>query len=120
LNTLSGEQHLFDGTGSQTGTSSRWGDYSDLTVDPVDDCTFYYTNEYYQTTSSFNWRTRIGYFRFAECTAPQKGTAHFVVTACTGGAPFLTLGVNRQQTLRRNFIQRTPTLLSPGRTVIRF
>ena len=46
LNTLSGEQHLFDGTGSQTGTSNRWGDYSDLTVDPVDDCTFYYTNEY--------------------------------------------------------------------------
>src|SRR5262249_56151755 len=42
LNTLSGEQHLFDGTGSQTGTSNRWGDYSDITVDPVDDCTFYY------------------------------------------------------------------------------
>jgi hypothetical protein len=87
LNILSGEQHLFDGTGSQTGTSNRWGDYSDMTVDPVDDCTFYYTNEYYLTTTSFNWRTRIGYFKFAECTAPQKGTAHFVVTACTGGAP---------------------------------
>jgi hypothetical protein len=29
LNTLSGEQHLFDGTGSQIGTSNRWGDYSD-------------------------------------------------------------------------------------------
>jgi hypothetical protein len=72
LNTLSGEQHLFDGTGSQSATSNRWGDCSDLTVDPVDDCTFYYTNEHYLTTSSFNWRTRIGYFRFAECTAPQK------------------------------------------------
>ena len=47
LNVLSGEQHLFDGTGSQSATSSRWGDYSDLTVDPVDDCTFYYTSEYY-------------------------------------------------------------------------
>jgi hypothetical protein len=33
------------------------------------DCTFYYTNEYYATTSSFNWRTRIGYFKFATCTA---------------------------------------------------
>src|SRR5207253_723192 len=30
--------------------------------------------------------TRIGYFKFAECTAPQKGTAHFIVTACSGGA----------------------------------
>src|SRR4029077_19710635 len=94
VNTLSGEQHLFDGTGSQTGTSNRWGDYSDLTVDPVDDCTFYYTNEYYQTTSSFNWRTRIGYFRFAQCTAPQKGTAHFFVTACSGGAPISNASVS--------------------------
>src|SRR5206468_590686 len=87
LNTLSGEQHLFAGTGSQSATSNRWGDYSDITVDPVDDCTFYYTNEYYPTTSSFNWRTSVGYFRFAQCTAPQKGTAHFIVTACSGGAP---------------------------------
>ena len=94
LNTLSGEQHLFDGTGSQSATSNRWGDYSDLTVDPVDDCTFYYTNEYYQTTTSFNWRTRIGYFKFAECTAPQKGTAHFIVTACSGGAPVSNASVS--------------------------
>jgi hypothetical protein len=85
LNTLSGEQHLFDGTGSHS-TSSSWGGYSDLTVDPVDDCTFYYTNEYYATTGSI-WETRIGYFRFATCTAPQKGTAQFVVTGCTGGVP---------------------------------
>jgi uncharacterized repeat protein (TIGR01451 family) len=71
LNQLAqGEQHLFDGTGSQTGTSSRWGDYSALTVDPVDDCTFWYTNEYYATTSQFNWRTRIGNFKFAECGTP--------------------------------------------------
>src|SRR6266446_1372902 len=94
LNTLSGEQHLFDGTGSQTGTSNRWGDYSDITVDPVDDCTFYYTNEYYLTTTSFNWRTRIGYFKFAECTAPQKGTAHFIVTACSGGSPISNASVS--------------------------
>src|SRR5438552_7326615 len=94
LNVLSGEQHLFDGTGSQTDTSSRWGDYSDITVDPVDDCTFYYTNEYYATTSSFNWRTRIGYFKFAQCTAPAKGTAHFVVTICDGGAALANASVS--------------------------
>jgi hypothetical protein len=94
VNILSGEQHLFDGTGSQTGTSNRWGDYSDLTVDPVDDCTFYYTSEYYQTTGSFNWRTRIGYFKFAECTPPQKGTAHFTVTLCNGGAPVANASVS--------------------------
>jgi uncharacterized repeat protein (TIGR01451 family) len=70
VNTLGGEQHLFDGAGSQTGTGNRWGDYSALTVDPVDDCTFWYTNEYYASTSQFNWRTRIGNFKFAECGTP--------------------------------------------------
>lgn len=78
LNTLAqGEATLFAGTGSQTGTSNRWGDYSDLTVDPVDDCTFWYTNEYYQTTGIFNWRTRIGSFKFPSCSA----TPNFSLTA---------------------------------------
>jgi len=65
-----GESHLFDGTGSQTGTSNRWGDYSAMTVDPVDDCTFWYANEYYATTGQFNWRTRIGSFKFDACGQP--------------------------------------------------
>jgi hypothetical protein len=65
-----GEATLHAGTGSQTGTNGRWGDYSDLTVDPADDCTFWYTTEYYDTTSSFNWRTRIGNFKFPSCIFP--------------------------------------------------
>jgi hypothetical protein len=91
LNILSGEQHLFDGTGSQGrdcegncrtcgDECNRWGDYSDMTVDPVDDCTFYYTNEYHDGNAPRDSKTRIGYFRFSECTPPQKGTAHFVVS----------------------------------------
>ncbi len=68
LSTLAqGEATLFAGTGSQSDTSSRWGDYSAMSVDPVDDCTFWYTQEYYATTSSFNWRTRIGSLRFPTC-----------------------------------------------------
>ena len=75
-NTLAqGETHLFDGTGSQTDTSSRWGDYSALTVDPVDDCTFWYTQQYYAVTSSFNWRTRIGNFKFANCSLHEHVTS---------------------------------------------
>ena len=38
-----------------------------MTVDPVDDCTFWYTQEYYASDSSFNWRTRIGNFKFDSC-----------------------------------------------------
>jgi hypothetical protein len=62
-----GEALMFAGTGSQTGTANRWGDYSGLVVDPTDDCTFWYTNEYYQTTSSVGWRTRIASFKFPSC-----------------------------------------------------
>jgi hypothetical protein len=65
LNILAqGEAHLFNGTGSQLGTGNRWGDYSSMAIDPVDDRTFWYTTEYYNTNSSFNWRTRIGNFHF--------------------------------------------------------
>jgi len=87
-NTLAqGEQTLFAGTGSQTDTVSRWGDYSDLTVDPTDDCTFWYTNEYYATTSSFNWRTRIGNFKFPNCTAGPHGTLTGKVTDASNNNP---------------------------------
>jgi hypothetical protein len=88
LNTLAqGEATLFAGTGSQIGTSNRWGDYSDLTVDPVDDCTFWYTQEYYATTSQFNWRTRIGSFKFPSCGGGPTPTPTNTPTATpTGGA----------------------------------
>jgi hypothetical protein len=77
LNTLGqGEATLFSGAGSQTGTSNRWGDYSDITIDPVDDCTFWFTTEYYSTTASFNWRTRVGSFTLPGCggTPPPTGS----------------------------------------------
>src|SRR5260370_24116826 len=61
------ETTLFAGTGSQTGGLNRWGDYSDMTVDPVDDCTFWYTQEYIPANGSFNCRTRIGSFKFPGC-----------------------------------------------------
>ena len=64
INTLSGEMHLLDGAGSQQDTVNRWGDYSAMAIDQVDQHTFWYTTEYYDTTSSFNWRTRIGNFHF--------------------------------------------------------
>ncbi len=64
-----GETTLIAGSGSQTGTGSRWGDYSDITIDPVDDCTFWYTTEYMPSTGGAPWQTRIGSFKFPSCTA---------------------------------------------------
>jgi hypothetical protein len=66
-----GEATLFAGTGSQTSGTGRWGDYSSMSIDPSDDCTFWYTQEYYATTSPASWKTRIGKFAFPGCgTAP--------------------------------------------------
>jgi hypothetical protein len=67
LGALQSEGILYAGGGSQTSTSKRWGDYSAISVDPVDDCTFWYTNEYYQTTNSSSWKTRVGTFAFQGC-----------------------------------------------------
>ncbi|MCX7681803.1 MAG: carboxypeptidase-like regulatory domain-containing protein, partial [Anaerolineae bacterium] len=68
-----GEAVLINGTGSQTGWSSRWGDYSMMSVDPTDDCTFWYSQEYYAVDGSA-WQTRIGSFKFPNCVAGATGT----------------------------------------------
>ncbi len=62
------------GTGSQTGTG-RWGDYSRLTVDPVDDETFWYFGEYVQATGSFEWNTKIGSFKVVSTPTPPTITS---------------------------------------------
>jgi hypothetical protein len=71
-NTMEAENIVLAGTASQTGTvagSSRWGDYTSMALDPSDDCTFWYTNEYIPTNGNFNWKTRIASFRFPSCGA---------------------------------------------------
>jgi subtilisin-like proprotein convertase family protein len=62
-----GEGILINGTGSQIGNLTRWGDYSTMNIDPIDDCTFWFTNEYMGASGSFNWRTRIGAFKLPTC-----------------------------------------------------
>ncbi len=75
LNTMSlGEGTMIAGAGSQTGSGNRWGDYSALTIDPVDDTTFWYTNEYYTTNAAFNWRTRIANFPLSTGTPTPTPT----------------------------------------------
>src|SRR5215472_438377 len=75
--TMESEASIFEGPGSQTGGLSRWGDYSGISIDPSDDCTFFYTNEYLPNNGSFNWNTRVGSFAFPSCT----GTSTFSLTA---------------------------------------
>ncbi|UCD97931.1 MAG: hypothetical protein JSV42_13335 [Chloroflexota bacterium] len=73
-----GEGVIINGTGVQTTTNSRWGDYTSLNVDPVDDCTFWYVNEYYEISgfpvnpnapTTAPWQTRIASFKLPGCEA---------------------------------------------------
>jgi Dockerin type I domain len=73
-----GENQLWAGQGSENVAFyippvGRWGDYSDLTVDPTDGCTFWYVNEYFgslaETDGGAPWQTRIGSFKFSQCVA---------------------------------------------------
>lgn len=67
---------IINGTGVQTTTNSRWGDYSSMNVDLVDDCTFWYVNEYYEISgfpvnpdapTTAPWQTRIASFKLPGC-----------------------------------------------------
>jgi hypothetical protein len=66
---LSGPLVIAGGQGVQTQSFKRWGDYSSMTVDPTDDCTFWYTNEYYPVAGNFSfaWSTHVGSFKFNSC-----------------------------------------------------
>jgi uncharacterized repeat protein (TIGR01451 family) len=85
------EAVIIDGAGSQTHTASRWGDYSTMSVDPVDDCTFWYTHEYYPSTTSASWHTRIASFKFPSCgTAPPPASADLSIVQGDSPDPVLT------------------------------
>ncbi len=82
-----GEALLIAGGGHQTSSSGRWGDYSGMSIDPSDNLTFWHTNEYFSATSSSNWNTRVGKFKFASVPVPQA-----VVSRKThGGAGILDI-----------------------------
>jgi hypothetical protein len=93
-----GETTLHAGSGVQTvdlagRPLARWGDYSALAVDPVDDCTFWYTNQYF-LVDGVRWRTRIGSFALPACPArfsvalpacaPLGGPVSAVITSTDG------------------------------------
>ncbi len=58
-----------------------------MSVDPSDECTFWYTNEYYASSSSQNWQTRVGSFKYPGCAAAGKAVIQGTVTDCGSGGP---------------------------------
>lgn len=86
-----GEASIINGTGSQTG-SNRWGDYTSMNLDPTDDCTFWYVNEWVPTTSSVGWQLRIGAFKYPSCTGatPTPTVTGTPPTATPTNTPTIT------------------------------
>jgi Bacterial Ig domain len=84
-----GEVLAMAGAGSQLDSSGRWGDYSAMSVDPTDDCTFWYTQEYYASTDFLfgrNWQTRIIPFKFASCGSTSDSPPSVAITSPASGA----------------------------------
>ena len=93
LGTMEAEAVIQAGGGSQLQNLSRWGDYSAMTVDPVDDCTFWYTSEYLKASGTWNWSTRIASFTFPGCVPAAP------LTITTTSLPAGTVGSSYNQTV---------------------
>ncbi|MDE3197142.1 MAG: hypothetical protein KGN84_12405, partial [Acidobacteriota bacterium] len=94
--TMETESTIIQGTGSQTNGLTRWGDYSSLRIDPADDCTFWYINQYLAADGAFNWSTRIGSFRFTACANPDFSltASPSSLTVAKGGSVTSTITVS--------------------------
>jgi hypothetical protein len=86
-----GEVELISGSGIQQSSGNRWGDYAAMSVDPVDDCTFWFTQEYLKDSGQYDWKTRIGAFNLcgqtAGCTpnqSPESSCSDAIDNDCDG------------------------------------
>ena len=113
--TFRGEQSLIAGTGVQKAFGFRWGDYSGLSIDPADDCSFWITNEYYtqesEDESDFGWLTRIGKFRFDECTNAPRSVINGIVTSSADNQPIENATVTANTVYIRNTMRRAITAI---------
>lgn len=104
--TAPSEITLFNGSADEE-NSGQWGDYTSMTVDPVDGCTFWYVSEYFttnQTAKPYTWRTRISNFKTSACgmaaLLPSSGLAFgSQVVGTTSSAQVATLSNTQNVTL---------------------
>jgi len=106
--TMQGENLILTGAGSQTSGLTRWGDYSAMSIDPGDDCTFFYTNEYLKTNGSFNWSTRIASFKFPSCSGAPP-----VLTTITVSPASASVQTGKQQPFSATAYDQYGSPMSP-------
>lgn len=64
------EMSIFTGSAEEITAGNgdgKWGSYSSMTVDPSDDCTFWYVNEYFTNPTTPSWQTQISNFKMSNC-----------------------------------------------------
>ena len=124
-----GETVIESGLSHETG-ASRWGDYSNMTVDPTDDCTFWFTTEYYKTTGTATWDTQIASVKFPRCAAnnftvtltpptqnlEQQKTAAFTVTTVASAGTAEAIALNIQDLPDGVTAVFNPTTVNAGAT----
>lgn len=95
LNTMTYAEHgIINGAGAQNDDSGRWGDYSSMSVDPSVPNTFWYTTEYYSSTSTSNWRTRIASFSLITSTVLSINATATPSAICSGETSQLNCNVS--------------------------
>ena len=84
---MGSEDVFFEGPNSQPPVVGLWGSYSSMSLDPADECTFWFTSEYIGEPAPFFEYTRIGAFKFPSCTSGPTGALQGTVTEADSGLP---------------------------------
>lgn len=114
------EYPLINSSGVQKAFGWRWGEYSGISADPIDDCTFWMTNAYYtadsEIWSDMGWLTRVGAFKFDECTAAPRGLLRVSLFNAADNSPIDGGSVNAGQFHRTTSAsgQTSLILVTPG------
>jgi hypothetical protein len=103
-----GEGSVVNGAGSQT-SSNRWGDYTSMSVDPADDCTFWYANQYFTASSASTWQVRVGSFHYPSCLCAVTPAAPDGISAMASAPNVITLSWNdaAAASITRYFVYRS-------------
>ena len=107
-----GEQEIFTGSGAQTDSGSRWGDYSNLSLDPADDIDLLVHDRDLhfasQATSAVGWLTKIAKFNVGGANTPfPKGMISGTITSCANGQPISgAIGAHEHRVLHRHGRER--------------
>ena len=123
-NTLMPEQTIVEGTGVQRAFGWRWGEYSGMSVDPFEGCTFWLTNGFYtlasQQFSELGWLTHIAAFKFDSCSPLETASVSGTVTDAASGQPIENARVRLGEFSRRTDAAGVygPMVVRPGNALI--